>query len=174
VTENLRHIPTASATAAEIRARILEETGLTASAGISYNKLLASWPPTAASPTANSSSRRRWGGIRRGLAGRQAPRRRAGHRRQDEPARHFHRRRSAAAVPEFLRQHFGKSGAWYHAIARGEDDRPVVPDRPRKSSGSETTFANDLTDPAAIEAGVQAMADEVWDWCEKRGRLAGP
>jgi DNA polymerase-4 len=67
----------------------------------------------------------------------------------------------------FLQQHFGKSGAWYYAIARGEDDRPVVPDRPRKSSGSETTFADDLTDPAAIEAGVQDMADEVWAWCEK-------
>ena len=40
-------------------------------------------------------------------------------------------------------------------------------DRPRKSSGSETTFSNDLTDPADIEAGVQAMADEVWAWCEK-------
>jgi hypothetical protein len=42
-----------------------------------------------------------------------------------------------------------------------------VPDRPRKSSGSETTFSNDLTAPADIEAGVQAMADEVWAWCEK-------
>ena len=41
VTENLRGIPTASATAAEIRARIFAETGLTASAGISYNKFLA-------------------------------------------------------------------------------------------------------------------------------------
>ena len=41
VTENLRGIPTASATAAEIRARIFDETGLTASAGISYNKFLA-------------------------------------------------------------------------------------------------------------------------------------
>lgn len=68
---------------------------------------------------------------------------------------------------EFLRQHFGKSGPWYYAIARGEDDRPVVPDRPRKSSGSETTFSDDLTDPTAIEAEVQAMADEVWTWCEK-------
>jgi hypothetical protein len=37
VTENLRGIPTASATAKDIRARILTETGLTASAGISYN-----------------------------------------------------------------------------------------------------------------------------------------
>src|ERR1700720_502205 len=41
VTENARRIPTASATAAEIRARIFDETGLTASAGISYNKFLA-------------------------------------------------------------------------------------------------------------------------------------
>ena len=41
VTDNLRGLPTASATAKEIRARILEETGLTASAGISYNKFLA-------------------------------------------------------------------------------------------------------------------------------------
>src|SRR5690348_8375463 len=41
VTENLRGIPTAAATASEIRARIFEETALTASAGISYNKFLA-------------------------------------------------------------------------------------------------------------------------------------
>ncbi|MGN6548576.1 MAG: DinB/UmuC family translesion DNA polymerase [Pararhizobium sp.] len=53
------------------------------------------------------------------------------------------------------------------AIANGEDDRPVVADRPRKSSGSETTFERDLTEPEAIEAGVQAMADDVWSWCEK-------
>jgi DNA polymerase IV len=39
----------------------------------------------------------------------------------------------------FLQQHFGKSGPWFHAIANGEDHRPIVPDRPRKSSGSETT-----------------------------------
>jgi DNA polymerase-4 len=41
VTDNLRGIPMASVTAKEIRARILEETGLTASAGISYNKFIA-------------------------------------------------------------------------------------------------------------------------------------
>jgi DNA polymerase-4 len=67
----------------------------------------------------------------------------------------------------FLQQHFDKSGPWFHAIANGEDHRPVVPDRPRRSSGSETTFSNDLTDPGDIEAGVQVMADEVWAWCEK-------
>jgi len=57
-------------------------------------------------------------------------------------------------------------------IRNGEDTRPVVPDRPRKSLGSERTFADDLTDPAAIEAGVLAMADEVWAWCEKT-RVSG-
>jgi len=71
----------------------------------------------------------------------------------------------------FLQHHFGKSGSWYYAIARGEDHRPVNPDRERKSSGSETTFARDLVEPAAIEAGVEEMADEVWAWCEKAGSL---
>jgi DNA polymerase-4 len=74
---------------------------------------------------------------------------------------------------DFLRNHFGKAGSWYYEIARGRDDRAVQPDRERKSSGSETTFPEDLTDPARIETGVIAMADEVWSWCEKansRGR----
>lgn len=42
-----------------------------------------------------------------------------------------------------------------------------MPNRPGKSSRSETTFANDLTDSVGIEAGVLAMADQVWTWCEK-------
>ena len=66
----------------------------------------------------------------------------------------------------FLQQHFGKVAAWYYAIARGEDDRPVDPDRTRKSSGSETTFDRDLAKAAEIEAGVLRMADDVWAWCE--------
>jgi DNA polymerase IV len=73
----------------------------------------------------------------------------------------------------FLQDRFGKSGTWYYNIARGWDERPVQPDRERKSLGSETTFPEDLTDPDQIEAGVIAMAGEVWAWCEKanaRGR----
>ena len=50
----------------------------------------------------------------------------------------------------FLQQHFGKSADWYRAIANGEDHRPVVADRQRKSSGSETTFERDLTEPGEI------------------------
>ena len=68
---------------------------------------------------------------------------------------------------DFLQDRFGKSGSWYYNIARGWDERPVQPDRERKSLGSETTFPEDLTDAVQIEAGVIAMADDVWAWCEK-------
>ena len=74
---------------------------------------------------------------------------------------------------DFLQRNFGKAGSWYYEIARGQDDRLVQADRERKSSGSETTFSQDLIDPVQIEAGVIAMADDVWTWCEKanaRGR----
>jgi DNA polymerase-4 len=74
---------------------------------------------------------------------------------------------------DFLQRNFGKAGSWYYEIARGQDDRPVQAGRERKSSGSETTFSEDLIDPVQVEAGVIAMADDVWAWCEKtnaRGR----
>jgi len=168
VTENLRGIPTASATAAEIRARIFDETGLTASAGVSYNKFLAKLASDHRKPNGQFVITPEIGAVFV----------------ETLPVGKFHGVGPVTAAKmnrlgiftgadlrrqslEFLQQHFGKSGPWFHAISNGEDHRPVVPDRPRKSSGSETTFANDLTDPADIEAGVQAMADEVWAWCEK-------
>ncbi len=168
VTANLQGLPTAAATAQAIRARILEETGLTASAGISYNKFLAKQASDHRKPNGQYVITPAMGpGFVETL-----------------PVAKFHgvgpvtaekMKRlgiftgadlKALALEDLIR-HFGKAGAWYHAIARGEDDRPVEPDRPRKSSGSETTFSDDLTRPEDIEAGVAAMADEVWAWCEK-------
>jgi DNA polymerase IV len=78
-----------------------------------------------------------------------------------------------AQTLDFLVRNFRKSGPWYYGIARGVDERAVNPNRERKSSGSETTFNDDLVDPDKIEAGVLAMADDVWAWCERtdaRGR----
>ena len=168
VTENLRGIPTASATAKEIRTRILAETGLTASAGVSYNKFLAKLASDYRKPNGQFV-----------ITPEMAP----GFLAKLEVGK-FHGIGPATASKmkalgihtgadlrdkslALMQRHFGKAGAWYYAIARGEDDRLVMPDRPRKSSGSETTFANDLTAPAEIEAGVKAMADDVWAWCEK-------
>jgi DNA polymerase-4 len=170
VTADRQGIGTAWQTAKAIRARIEDETGLTASAGISYNKFLAKL----------ASSRRK-------PDGQFAIQPRDGEKFVEAlPVAKFHGVGPATAAKmhalgietgadlktwslEKLQARFGKSGAWYHAIARGSDDRPVTPDRRRKSSGSETTFHEDLSDPGDIEAGVLAMADEVWDWCEKSG-----
>jgi DNA polymerase IV len=167
VTQNLRGVPTATATAKEIRARIFEETRLTASAGVSYNKFLAKLAsdyrkpngqfvltPDMGAAFVEALSIDRFHGVGPVTAARM---RRLGIETGAD---------LRAKSLDFLRQHFGKSATWYQMIAHGEDDRPVVADRPRKSSGSETTFERDLTEPGEIEAGVRAMADDVWVWCE--------
>ena len=147
VTENLRGIPTASATASEIRARIFETTGLTASAGISYNKFLAKLASDHRKPHGQIVVTPAMGlafvvetlavGKFHGVGPVTADKmNRLGILTGEDL-----RKQSRA----FLQQHFGKTGPWYHAIANGEDDRPIMPNRPRKSSGSETTFANDLS-----------------------------
>ncbi|HEY2010887.1 MAG TPA: DNA polymerase IV [Rhizomicrobium sp.] len=168
VTDNLRGIPTAVATAREIRQRIFEMTGLTASAGISYNKFLAKLAsdyrkpngqfvitPDKGAAFVENLAVGKFHGI--GPVTAEKMNRLGIHAGADLRSKSV----------EFLTQHFGKSGPWYHAISRGEDDRPVRPDRERKSSGSETTFAEDLTDAAAIEREVIDQADEVWAWCQK-------
>ncbi len=168
VTDNLRGLPTASETAVEIRARILAETGLTASAGISYNKFLAKLASDQRKPNGQfvvapgrgeafveTLPVKRFHGVGPVTAAKMS---RLGIETGEDL-----RRQSLA----FLQQHFGKSGPWYYAISRGEDHRAVNPNRERKSSGSETTFESDLTEPSAIEAGVLAMAGDVWVWCEK-------
>ncbi len=168
VTANRAGLPTAWATAKAIRARILEETGLTASAGVSYNKFLAKLASDHRKPNGQFAVTPEMGPAWV----------------ETLPVSRFHGVGPVTAAKmkrlgietgadlrgksmAFLEQHFGSSAGWYYAIARAQDDRPVNPNRERKSSGSETTFRTDLTEPAEIEAGVLRMADDVWEWCEK-------
>ena len=67
----------------------------------------------------------------------------------------------------FLRKHFGKSGSYYFNIARAIDNRPVNPDRIRKSVGSENTFDTDLETRAELEAGLSPLIEDVWRYCER-------
>ena len=170
VTENLKQMPSATLIAQEIRARIRDETGLTASAGVSYNKFLAKLASDYRKPDGqfvvtpamgvafvDSLEVGRFHGVGPVTAAKM------------NGLGIFTGADLRTKSMEFLQQHFGKSGPWYHAIARGQDDRPVKPDRQRKSVGSETTFFDDLSEPAEIEGGVAAMAEEVWSYCEKAG-----
>ena len=168
VTEDLRGLASATAAAKEIRVRIFNHTGLTASAGISYNKFLAKLASSQRKPNGQfvitpemgpdfiaSLPVAKFHGVGPVTATRMQ---RLGIQTGGDP-----RTKSLG----FLQQHFGKSAAWYRAIASGEDDRPVNANRQRKSAGSETTYPRDLTEAEEIEAGVVAMANEVWAWCEK-------
>src|SRR3546814_11254534 len=65
---------------------------------------------------------------------------------------------------------FRKSGAYYYAIARGKDDRPVRPDRERKSYGGENTFETDPTDRAVLLDEITAIADKLWEHRERIGK----
>lgn len=55
---------------------------------------------------------------------------------------------------------YGESGLRLSRLARGVDDRPVKPERERKSVSSETTFNEDISDHAALE-------DRLWPLCVK-------
>jgi DNA polymerase IV len=131
VTQDVRGLQTASATAREIRTRILEEIGLTASAGISYNKFLAKLASSQRKPNGQfvitpemgpdfiaALPIARFHGVGPVTATKME---RLGIRTGADL-----RAQSLA----FLQQHFGKSAAWYLGIANGEDDRPVIADRP--------------------------------------------
>jgi DNA polymerase IV len=60
-----------------------------------------------------------------------------------------------------LVRHFGKAGRFYYRVARGQDDRPVNPNRIRKSIGAERSFSPDLTTLAEITAALERVVAEV-------------
>jgi DNA polymerase-4 len=170
VTENRPGIASATAIAEAIRARIRAETGLTASAGVSYNKFLAKL----------ASDHRKPDGLFV-ITPKMGPDFVAA-----LPIRKFHGVGPATAAkmqrlgiatgldlraqtPAFLQQHFGKVGAFYYAIARGIDARPVEADRLRKSVGAENTFSADLFSYEAASDALRVIADKVWRHCEQTG-----
>ena len=57
---------------------------------------------------------------------------------------------------------FGKNGNFFYDICRGIDNRPVNPERIRKSFGKERTFEEDLTNLDDIHATLQDITDMLW------------
>jgi DNA polymerase IV len=75
----------------------------------------------------------------------------------------------AARDEAWLSARLGDTGTHLAALARGEDERPVVPDRSSKSIGAEDTFEEDVADPALLEPRLHAQALRV----ARRLRKAG-
>jgi DNA polymerase IV len=170
VTEDLRGIGVATRIAEEIRARIRAETGLTASAGVSYNKFLAKLAsdqnkpdglcvvtPAKGEAFVARLPVKRFHGVGPKTAEKMA-------RLGIETGADL-RAQSLA----FLAHHFGSSGAYYHDLARGICHRQVKADRPYKSVSAEDTFFDDLVDEEALLAELDRIGRHVWRRIEEKG-----
>ncbi|MFO1434107.1 MAG: DNA polymerase IV [Candidatus Competibacteraceae bacterium] len=148
--------------AQEIKRAIQEETQLTASAGVSYNKFLAKLAsdlnkpdglylitPEAGPAFVESLPIERFHGVGPATAARMK-------------ALGIHTGRDLQAWSEArLRQVFGKLGRYYYLLARGIDERPVISQRVRLSLGAETTFPQDLDDLTVLQQHLLELASEV-------------
>ena len=160
----------ATATARLIRRRIREETGLTASAGVSYNKFIAKLasdqnkpdgltviPPGKGAAFVQTLSIRRFHGIGPVTAAKM------------EGLGIFSGADLAAKDPMWLAEHFGNSAEWLYNLARGIDHRRVKSNRPLKSLGGERTFFNDLVTDTEIREALAHVCTVVWDRAAKKG-----
>ena len=168
VTEDRRGLGTARAIAEEIRARIKAETGLTASAGVSYCKFIAKLasdqnkpdglcviPPGKGPGFVAALPVTRFHGVGPVTA---AKMERLGSLTGAD----------LAAWPiEQLEAHFGSSGRWYWRIARGIDDREVKPDRPYKSVSAERTFDVDYFQAEDLRRELTRVAGYAWQRIER-------
>ena len=168
VSEDRRDLGTARAVAEDIRRRIREETGLTASAGVSYCKFIAKL----------ASDHRKPDGLCVITPDRGAE------FVASLPVARFHgvgpvtaRKMERLGIVTgadlrdwsmpALQAHFGSSADWYWRICRGIDEREVKPDRPYKSVSAERTFDEDLSDPERLASELDRIAGYAWQRVER-------
>lgn len=168
VTHNRLGIVSATYIAEELRRLIREETGLTASAGVSYNKLLAKLASDENKPDGLCVVKPEDGAafIQRLPVARihgvgPVTARRMGELGIATGAD------LAAHDLAFLQRHFGKAAGFYYWAARGVDDRPVRARETRKSVSVEDTFATDLSAEKALTQRLAEIADRLWPRVEK-------
>ena len=170
VTHNLKGMEIATEIALEIRAKIKQATGLNASAGISYNKFLAKMASDLNKPNGQAVIT-----PKNGPAFVEALPVKKFHGVGPATADKMHRLGIDTGADlkgktlEFLVEHFGKSGPYFHDIARGIDERQVKPNRVRKSVGAEDTFSQDLHAYEPARQGLQPLIEKVWAYCEANG-----
>jgi DNA polymerase-4 len=170
VTSDLRGIGSATIIARQIKHQVREETGLTASAGISVNKFLAKIasdinkpdglfviPPEKAEEFIEKLPVEKFYGIGRVTA-----------EKMHRLGIHFGSDLKKWDMVSLVRN-FGKAGVFYHEIARGIDNRPVETTSERKSVGTELTFEKDLTTMFAIIAELYRIEKELMKRLDEAG-----
>jgi DNA polymerase IV len=166
--------PSATLIAREIQERIFQETLLTASAGVSFNKFLAKMAsdykkpnglytitPDMAESFIDQLEVGKFHGIGKVTA-----------RKLNEMGVFFGYDLRKIDRYEMIRQ-FGKSGNYFYDIVRGNDERPVIPSHERKSLGAENTFETDLFTMESLSAELKNIAETVWyrlERAEVKGR----
>jgi DNA polymerase IV len=172
VTENTWGEPLGRVVAQRLKSEIRQATGLTASAGVAPNKFLAkiasAWKKpdglTVIAPARVETFLQQlpvdalWGV---GPVTASRLRERGIERLVDV----------RTVDPAVLREAVGSSAEWLRQLADGIDDRKVEPNREVKSSGSENTYSQDLTDILEIRLEVDEMARDAAAWLERKELL---
>ena len=162
VTQNKSNTPSATLIAQNVKAAILQETGLTASAGVSINKFLAKMAtginkpnglsvilPEQAEAFVEVLRIEKFHGIGQVTAA-----------KMNELGIHTGLDLKQWSEADLVK-HFGKAGRFYYSIARASDERPVEPNRVRKSVGAETSYEPDLSDYALMLRELEHIAETV-------------
>ena len=162
VTENKKGNPSATLIAQEIRKRIFEEVGLTASAGISVNKFVAKIASDYNKPNGQKTVNpdeveaflekldiKKFYGVGKVTAEKMYQLGIfTGYDLKHKPL-------------EYLEKHFGNSGFHYYQICRGIHNSAVKPNRKIKSVGAERTFGENLSSEIFMEERLQSIAKEL-------------
>jgi DNA polymerase-4 len=173
VTNNKKGNPSATMIAKEIRQKIFEETGLTASAGISINKFIAKVASDYNKPNGQKTVNPdevlafleqlpigKFYGVGRVTT------------EKMYQLGIFTGKDLKEKSLEYLVEHFGKSGAFYYQVVRGVHNSEVKPDRLVKSVGTEHTFNENLVSEVFMEEKLDAIAGELERRLKKK-KIAG-
>ena len=173
VTENKPSMDSAILIAKDIKEKIKKQTQLTASAGVSINKFLAKVAsdihkpdgltvilPEQVEPFLEELPVTQFFGVGKKMAERLK-------------LRNIHTGKDLKTYSLIeLATLYGKFGSYLYYMVRGIDNRPVNPDRIRKSISSETTYDEDLTTIDDIKKALQVLIDKLAESCQRK-EIAG-
>jgi DNA polymerase-4 len=173
VTENSFNEPLGVNVARRIKARIKEATGLTASAGVAPNKFLAKiasgWrKPDGLTVVAPERIETFLQGLPVDALWGVGPVTAARLKERGIEKLVDVRSRTVEELTEIVGMH----AEWLVELAHGRDDRPVEPNRPAKSAGSEETYATDLHSLEEIKREIDQLARGVVEWLARKSLKA--